>query len=241
MPEHEFKGQFVLVTGGARGIGLTIAQSFARRQARTVIADIDAESGRRSAAVLTESGYDCSLLPVNLSQSGAPQRMIKDVVKQHGRIDILVNNARSGSRVTALAEDESSWHETMSVTLQAAFFASQEAIRHMMREQGGLIINIGSILTSFISTESPSYHAAKAGLLQITRYFAVFGGKHNIRVNIVSPGFIVQEEHTERFYGADNAAYRNRAEDAHALPRIGTAQDVAAAVVFLASGAADFI
>jgi len=162
------------------------------------------------------------------------------VYERYKKLDILVNSARSGQRVQLLEETEQTWEDTLSVSLRAAFFTSQEAIR-IMSQKGGSIVNIGSI-AAFLSThESPVYHIAKAGLLQMTRNLAVLAGSYKIRVNSVLPGFIVQDENQPRYRDLDNQVYRKVAEFCHPLGEVGSSDDVARAVLYLCSSEAAFI
>lgn len=106
---------------------------------------------------------------------------------------------------------------------------------------GGSIVNIGSIAAFMACHESPIYHVAKGGLLQMTRYLAVEAGPYGVRVNAVLPGFIVQDEHLTRYASANNERYREIAEFSHPLRRVGSAEDVSNAVLFLCSSGAHFI
>ncbi|MHB8694539.1 MAG: SDR family NAD(P)-dependent oxidoreductase, partial [Solirubrobacteraceae bacterium] len=204
--------------------------------AHVVVADIDSESAERAAAELGGSVVLC-----DLAAAGGPRVLVQEVAERNGRLDVLVNNARSGERAEAMEETEESWEATMAVTLRAAFFASQEAIRLMARTGGGAIVNVASVTALLVSHESPAYHAAKAGLVQATRQLAVVGGPQRVRVNAVLPGFIVQDEHRERYESAENAAYREVANEVHPLGRVGRAEEVGSAVAFLVSDDASFI
>lgn len=239
--EGRFAGKVAAVTGGARGIGRNIARAFGREGALVVICDIDEPKGRATESELCEQGISAEFLSVDLSQRGAPQAMVQKIVQRSGRLDILVNNARSGQRTSLLEEDEDTWEEGISVTLRAAFFASQEAIRVMSKIDGGNIVNFSSVAALLTCDESPIYHIAKAGLLQMTRYLAAHAGKYGVRINAVLPGFIVQDDHKARYERDDNQRYREIAEFAHPMGHIGESDDVANAVLFLCSPEASFI
>ena len=111
----------------------------------------------------------------------------------------------------------------------------------MKENQSGTIVNLSSVSASFVSPESPAYQLSKAAIEQMTRVLAVYGGKFGIRVNAVSPGFIVQDEYQERFYHSDNEQFRNTAHRYVALKYIGSSQDVANTVLFLSSDMSRFI
>ena len=206
-----------------------------------MLCDIDEELGRTTEAELRQQHISAELLPVDLSREGASQRMIRAIVDRHGKLDALVNSARSGGRVAFLEETEDTWDKGMSVTLKAAFFACQEAIPAMGQTGGGSIVNIGSIASSLAGRESPVYHIAKAGVAQMTRYLAAHAGAYGTNVNCVLPGFIVQDEHRERYEADDNEGYREVAEFGHPVGRVGSSDDVANAVLFLCSPDSSFI
>lgn len=237
----DFSGKVALVTGSARGIGKSIAAAFGSAGASVAICDINADAAEATARELQVSGARAEHFVVDLSRTGEPQRMVDRVAGRFGRLDILVNNARAGQRRELSLESEDNWDLTVSVGLRAPLFASQQAIARMSSNGGGSIVNIGSIAAFLVSLESPAYHAAKAGLMQLTRYLAANTGNSQVRVNSVLPGFIVQDEHQERFLRNDNAEYRERAEHCHPLQKVGRASDVADAVLFLCSDAARFV
>ena len=239
--ESRFAGQVAAVTGSAGGIGRNIARAFGREEARVIICDIDKDRGLATVSELRQQGISAEFLYVDLSKRNAPQAMVQDIVRRWGKLDILVNNARSGKRTDFLAEDEDTWEEGMSVTLRAAFFASQEAIRVMAPKGGGSIVNISSVSASAVGAESAVYHIAKAGLIQATRYLAAHAGNSGVRVNAVLPGFIVQDEDQARYSQDDNQHYREIAEFCHPLKSTGRSNDVAEAVLFLSSPEASFI
>jgi NAD(P)-dependent dehydrogenase (short-subunit alcohol dehydrogenase family) len=236
-----FDEKVVLVTGSARGIGKTIAIAFGNVGARVAICDLDSAAGENCAKELRELKIDAMYFSVDLSRKGEPQRMILEVVEKFGKLDILINNARAGERLEFLEDTEENWDATMSVGLKAAYFAAQKAISIMGSQGGGNIVNIGSVSAFLVSSESAAYHVSKSGITQLTKFLAVHAGSKKIRVNSVLPGFIVQDEHRNRFDSSNNIEYRNCAEQCHPLKRVGNSQEVADATLFLCSEAASFI
>ncbi|MBI2901283.1 MAG: SDR family oxidoreductase [Planctomycetes bacterium] len=241
MTPSRLEGKVALVTGGARGIGRNIVKALSAEGARVLFADVDAGGAAGTLERFRAEGRRVDWLQIDLRAEGAPVQMVHDAVRMAGRLDILVNNARSGRRVGFLEEDDRTWEEGLSVTLKASFFATQEAVRVMSAGGGGSIVSIGSIAAFMACRESPVYHIAKAGLVQMTRYFAVHAGPHGVRVNAVLPGFIVQDEYRGRYEGEENAEYRRTAESCHPGGRTGFSDEVAAAVVFLCSQDAAFV
>ncbi len=241
MKQNHFLNKVAIITGGARGIGKNIAFAFGREGAHVAIVDINIDNGMLTKDELAGKGISVSFHHTDLSLKGAAINMVQEVVREYGRLDILVNNAGSGKRRDLLEEDEDSWEEGISVTLKAAFFASQEAIRNMSKTGGGNIINISSVAALVACHKSPIYHIAKAGMLQMTRYLAVCSGKYGIRVNAILPGFIVQDEHLARYEKDDNKNYRRIAGFCHPVGHVGSSDDVANAALFLCSPDAAFI
>lgn len=238
---ENYKGKVVTVTGAARGIGRNIAAGFAAAGARVFLCDINAELGRAAANELCAQGHSAEFITADLAVHGAAASMVAGIAARAGRLDVLVNNARSGKAVAFLDETEESWDQGIAVTLKAAFFASQQAIRTMSAKGGGAILNIGSIAAFMATHESPVYHAAKAGIVQMTRYIAAAAGAAGVRVNCICPGFVVQDEHRGRYDSASNEAYRSTAELFHPLRRVGSSDDVAELALFLCSDRARFI
>jgi NAD(P)-dependent dehydrogenase (short-subunit alcohol dehydrogenase family) len=237
----DFYGKVAIITGAARGIGKNIAIRLADSRATVVIADINESETATTIKILTNAGKLAVGYTVDLSSAENVVRMISDVRKQHGRIDILVNNARGGRRTEPLNETSENIRKALEISLEAPLFASQEFIRQVDSQDGGCIVNISSVAAHTICGESAAYHIVKAGLENLTRYLAVYGGEKGVRVNAVRPGFIVQDEHISKYSAQNNAAYRHSAEFCHPVRKVGTSDDIANAVLFLCSGYSSFI
>jgi NAD(P)-dependent dehydrogenase (short-subunit alcohol dehydrogenase family) len=240
-PAQEFIGKTAVITGAARGIGLAIAHRLAQKGAHAIIADVNTEAGTAAVEKLRAEGLSAEFIETDLSKSGAAAQMIDAAMKAGGKVDILINNARAGRRLGLLDESEQNWDLAVAVGLKAAFFAAQAAIRQMADRGGCRIVNIASVAAVQATNESPSYHAAKAGLLQLTKYLAVAGGPHRARVNCVLPGLIVQEEHRPRFEAPGNEAYRALTAHYQPLGEVGSERDVAEAVLYLCSDRARYV
>ncbi len=244
METNHFKDKVVIITGGARGIGKNIAHAFGLLGAIVVICDISVDSGELAVAELQGFGIKAHYLQVDLRKTDASSSLIQKIMAQHGRLDVVVNNAKAGQRLDFYDETEDNWQVAIDVILKAAFFVSQAAIPAIEKSGGGCIVNISSVLGSLCGhggCESPGYHVAKAGLMQLTRYLAINAGRHKVRINCVAPGFIVQDEHKARYQRADNALYREVAEFCHPLEHVGCSDDVAKAVLYLCSPDSAFV
>jgi len=230
----------VCITGGARGIGLSIARIFAKNEFSVIIADKNTKQGKIAAAKLCENGLSVKFYSVDLIKKNASSKLLRKILCDYGRIDILINNARAGQRCGLFEETEKNWDVALAVDLKAAFFTAQSSIKYLSKNKGS-IINIGSIAAIRATNESPSYHAAKGALLQLTKYLAFAAGPLGVRVNCVLPGFIVQEQHQKKFKSAENKKYKKLTEVYQPLGFTGTENDVAEAVYFLASEKAQYI
>lgn len=239
--EKEFSGKTALVTGAARGIGFGVARRLGEEGAHILIADINSEQGLNAVQSLRKEGHTADFVPADLSIPGGPTNMVNIAAKVNNRIDVLINNARGGNRFNLLEETEENWNLALNVNLTAAFFASQATIRLMADLGGCKIVNVASVAALQVTLESPSYHASKAGLLQLTKYLAVSGGPFNAHVNCVLPGLILQEEHRSRFHAEGNDFYRSLASHYQPLGQVGTEQDVAEAILYLCSNRASYV
>lgn len=238
---REYSGKVALVTGAAGGIGLGISRRLAEEGARVLIADINLEQGLEAVQGLRSDGLNADFIRVDLAEAGGSNAMVDAASKLTGRVDVLVNNARSGCRLGLLEETEENWNLAMTVGLTSAFFASQATIRLMAESGGCNIINVGSVAAEKVTIESPSYHASKAGLVQLTKYLAVSGGPFHAYVNCVLPGLIVQDQHRARFNSEDNTVYRSLANHYQPLGEVGTENDVAEAILYLCSKRARYV
>jgi NAD(P)-dependent dehydrogenase (short-subunit alcohol dehydrogenase family) len=238
---REYDGQTALITGAARGIGLGIARRLAEEGARVLIADIHGENGAAAVHSLRSTGLAADFIPADLSVPGGAAAMVTAAARLTGSIDVLVNNARAGRRLGLFEESEENWDLALDVGLKSSFFAAQATIRLMSDRGGCRIVNVASVAAMLATNEAASYHASKAGLLQLTKYLAVAGGPYRARVNGILPGLIVQDEHRPRFDSPDNAAYRALTARYQPLGEIGSERDVAEAVLYLCSDRARYM
>ena len=237
------EGRVVMVTGGTRGIGAAISQSFAE-QGAVVAAGYgrDAEQAQRLLKQLQEFGGKASIHQGNIGSAEDCRRTISEVIDQHGRLDVLVNNAGITIDKTALKMTDEDWYKVLAVNLSGAFFMSQAVVPAMKRTGSGRIVNISSGAGLGISlTGIQAYASAKAGQIGLTRQLAHELGPFGITVNNVAPGFVRSNPTTERQWEAMGEAGQRRLLDNIALKRLGRPEDIAAMVMFFASEYAGWI
>jgi len=238
-PNFELPGQVALVTGAARGLGRAISLALANAGADIAFGLRDITAPGDAPAQITAMGRRVLPLQMDMTRLDQISRAVDETVRHFGRLDILVNNA--GLAPDNLAENvrEEDFDLTLAVNLKGTFFASQAAGRVMIAQKHGRIINLSS-QAGFVALPTESiYCMTKAAIAHLTKCLAVEWGKYNITVNAVAPTFI----HTPGTEGylASPEARADVEERIAALHRIGDPMDVAGAVVFLASSAADMI
>jgi 3-oxoacyl-[acyl-carrier protein] reductase len=232
----DFKGQTALVTGGARGIGKAIAESLAEKGVNVAIADVVLEEAEKTAREVEGLGVKTAALRLDVSDSGSVAGTFESAVKELGRLDILVNNAgitRDGLLVRMKEED---WDSVLSVNLKGVFLCSKEAVKVMSKQRYGRIVNIASVVAFMGNPGQANYSASKAGIVGLTKTVAREYASRGITVNAVAPGFI-----TTAMTDALPDNVKEEMKKAIPLGRFGSIEDVAGAVLFLASPGSGYI
>jgi 3-oxoacyl-[acyl-carrier protein] reductase len=226
-----------VVTGAAQGIGRAIAETLARCGADVVVADIQAEKAESVAqGIAASTGQRAIAVRVDVADRDSAKAMINRTITEFGRVDILVNNAGITRDDLIMRMKEADWDLVLNINLKGAFNCSQTVIRPMMRQRYGRIVNVSSISGLTGQPGQTNYSSSKAGLIGFTKALAKEVGSRNITVNAVAPGFI------ETILIADlSQEIKDMALKMTPVGRFGKPEDVANAVVFLASDAASFI
>jgi len=233
----DFKDKVVLVTGGSRGIGRACALGFAKRGATVVLSYAGNQAAADEAVKLCqEAGGKAKALQFDVADAQACAQAVDSVVKEFGRLDVLVNNAGVSIDGLIMRFKDEDWDKVLDTNLKGAFALTRAASRPMMKQKGGSIINLTSVVGEMGNGGQAAYASSKAGLIGLTKAVAKELASRNIRVNAVSPGFIG----TDMTAGLPEGV-RTKMLEAVPLSRLGSAEEVANAVVFLASDLAAYI
>lgn len=232
-----------VITGAGNGMGRTTALRFAAEGARVAVTDITAADGIETVELITRTGGTAQFWPLDVSEEQQVSQVIAEVVETWGGIDVLVNNAGiSGVDKPTHEVTEEEWDAVFAVDVKGVFFCTKHAVPHL-RRGGGAIVNVSSIYGLVGSHEMAPYHAAKGAVTIMTKKDAATYGRDGIRVNSVHPGTILTpfvRELAERGEGG-LAGYLSIMEPKHPVGYVGEPEDVANAILFLASDEARFV
>ena len=231
-----FQDKIVVVTGSSRGFGATIARAFAREGATVVITYLDSAEGER--ALAEEVARDCGaelVLGLDVRERATVRAAFEATAARYGRIDVLVNNAGVNKVGDFDQLTEEAWDLVVDTDLKGVFVCSQEVLPHM--GEGGRVVNIGSVSGQYGGPRTPSYAAAKAGVMALTHCMARFVGERGITVNCVSPGAIA----SEMLDSTMPAALRDQVFPNILLGRQGTQEEVAQSVLFCAASGSSYM
>jgi NAD(P)-dependent dehydrogenase (short-subunit alcohol dehydrogenase family) len=240
MREKTFAGKSVLVTGGASGIGRAAAISFAQQGARIVVSDVDATSGEQTVSQIVQAGGEAFFVKADVSQAVQVEALIAKVVDVYGRLDCAFNNAGIEIEHLPLAEsDEASFDRLMNVNVKGVWLCMKHEIRQMLKQGGGAIVNTASVAGLVGAPLQPIYAASKHAVVGLTKTAAAEYGRAGIRVNAVCPGII-------RTPMLDRALEREPKREkwivkVHPIGRLGEAQEIANAALWLCSDSASFV
>ncbi|MBD3401942.1 3-oxoacyl-[acyl-carrier-protein] reductase [candidate division GN15 bacterium] len=229
----DFSEKVVIITGSARGIGRTIAERFAARGAKVVICDLDEAA---VSSVAGEIGNGAIGIKANVTDADEVARLVDETKERLGAIDIVVNNAGITRDTLMMRMDEKDWDMVLDINLKGAFLVTKAASRIMMKQRRGRIINISSVVGLIGNAGQANYSASKAGLIGLTKSAAKELAGRNITVNAVAPGYIETDMTKSLPEAAREEFMRNIA-----LSRPGSPDDVASAVLFLASDEAAYV
>jgi len=233
----DLTGRAALITGSSRGIGRAIALQLARQGASIGVNYLQNEDAAKEVqATIRSYEGQAVLLRGDVSDPGQAERVVQMAHEAFGRLDILVNNAGFNRDTLLLRMSVEDWDEVMATNLRAVFLCTRAALRHMLKQRWGRIVNIGSVAGIAGNAGQANYAAAKAGLIGFTKAVAREMGSRSITANVVAPGLVLTEltEHIPQ-------QVIDMAMERIFVGRIGTPEDIAACVAFLASEEASYI
>ncbi|MCX6009252.1 MAG: SDR family NAD(P)-dependent oxidoreductase [Chloroflexi bacterium] len=239
----KLKDKVAIITGGGTGIGKAISLAFANEGAAVIVAARNLSRLEEVAKDIKSRGGKAKAIQTDISDHEQVKRMVAQTIGEFGQIDILVNNAAMGTFNNADVADMNldNWHDTLAINLTGTMLCSREVLKYMIPRRSGNIINVSSVAgISGVPKESP-YSVTKWGIIGFTETLAIEAGKHNIRVNCISPGATRTQEFDDwvkgsaKDVGISYEKVMSKLTDNNALKRIAEPSEIAACIVFLAS------
>jgi NAD(P)-dependent dehydrogenase (short-subunit alcohol dehydrogenase family) len=235
---RRLEGRVALVTGAASGIGRATAERLASEGATVVVTDVQDEAGEQAAASIRDSGAAASFLHLDVADEDDWSRVVERVLSDHGRLDVLVNNAGLGDLATIEETSLPDWERTIAIDQTGVFLGMRASAEALKASGHGSVVNISSIFgTSGGFGTSPAYHAAKGAVRTLTKNVALHWATEGVRVNSIHPGFI----RTPILDQARGTEVWEAMTASTPMGRLGEPEEIAAAVAYLASDDASFV
>lgn len=231
------KNKTVIITGAASGIGKATAELFAAQGANVIVADIQEVEGKAATESIVATGGKASFFKIDVSKPEEMEALVKFALKTYGNLDMAVNNAGIGGELNPVADMSiEGWQKVISINLNSLFYGMKYQIQAMLKNRGGSIVNISSILGSVGFAGSAGYAAAKHGVIGLTQTAALEYSAQKIRVNAVGPGFIETP-----LLDALDAEMKKQLVALHPIGRLGKSEEVAELILWLSSDKSSFV
>lgn len=233
------KDKVALITGGSSGIGRAVALAWAREGAKVVVSDVDRGGGEETVGQVRTAGGEAIFIAADVGKPEECEALVRGAVEKFGRLDIACNNAGIGGPQAPTADYPlDGWAQVIGINLSGVFYGMKYQLPAMLKNGGGAIINMASILGAVGFAGAPAYAAAKHGVVGLTQTAALEYSAQGVRINAVGPGFI----HTPMISALeDNKAVNDMLVAAHPIGRLGRAEEVAELVLWLSSDKASFV
>lgn len=236
--EH-FDGKIALVTGAGSGIGQSVAILYASHGANVIVSDVNDEAGQETVSQIKKMGGNALYIRADVSKSEECRNLIEKVQDHFGHLDVACNNAGIGGEANPTAElSDEGWNRTIAINLSGVFYCMREEIKSMLKNGGGSIVNMASILGQVGFATASAYVSAKHGVVGLTRTAALEYSKAGIRINAVGPAFI-QTPMIEA--ATSNSEMENMLVAGHPIGRLGRPEEVSELVLWLSSEKASFV
>ncbi len=235
---EKLKNKKAIVTGAGSGIGREIAKTFARQKAAVVIADINEEGGKKTVSQIKEEGGEAIFVKTDVSKAEDIDKMVDACLEEFGGVDILVNNAGIFKTSPLHEMEEETWQQIISVNLKGVFLGSKRVLREFVEKKSGKIVNITSIAGFRGFNEAGAYCASKGGIIALTKSMALDYAPRGININAVAPG-VIETSMTNPLLEDPEQAKTFNANTPYT--RLGKPEDIAQAVLYLASKDSNFV
>ena len=235
------KGRVSIITGGERGIGLSIARGFAQAGSDIAIAGLDQESAIEAKSIIENEGVKFLFIETDITNEEQVVNMVQKIMRQFGKIDVLVNNAGITGTGDAETFTMEQWRRVMDVNLNSQFLVSREVGKKMLENEKGSIINISSMSAMIVNIpqHQSAYNASKAGCMHLTKSLAGEWAKRGVRVNSIAPGYMRTRMNVKRFTNPEDTLFKKWMEMTP-MGRIGEPEELVGLALYLASDASSY-